>query len=142
MALTRAETQIQWSAADSITLNSASEFTSDAFDFDATDVAAVLQISADNQGTPASGDVVTVRIVYTTGDVLGGGGDDYDTSEHAETVQLDTVAANTPGEDPARKSFSLNDMIGAKGFKLVASCPNAGTRNIIVRARVATQRAA
>lgn len=142
MALTKNETQVQWSGSDSVTLNSSSEFVSDAVSFDATDVAAVLQISADNQGTPTSGDVVTVRILYTTGDVLGDTGDDFDTSEHSEQFQLDTVTANTPGEDPVRKTISLNDMMGAKGFKLSVSCPNAGTRNIVVRARLGTQRAA
>lgn len=81
-------------------------------------------------------------ILYTTGDVLGDGGDDFDTSEHSEQFQLDTVTANTPGEDPVRKTISLNDMIGAKGFKLAVSCPNAGTRNIVFRARLGTQRAA
>ena len=71
MALTKNETQVQWSGSDSVTLNSSSEFVSDAVAFDDTDVAAVLQVSVDNQGTAASGDVVTVRILYTSGDVLG-----------------------------------------------------------------------
>ena len=141
MALTKNETQVQWSGSDSVTLNSSSEFVSDAVAFDDTDVAAVLQVSVDNQGTAASGDVVTVRILYTSGDVLGDSGADYDTSEHSEQFQLDTVAANTPGEDPARKTISLNDMIAAGGFKLSVSCPNAATRNIVVRARLKAQRA-
>lgn len=142
MALTRNDSQIQWSASDSITLSSATEQQSDTFTFDATDIAAVLQISVDNAGTPASGDVCNFRILWSAGDVLGGGGDDFDTSEHAEQFQVDTVAANTPGEDPVRKTVSLNHMIGAKSFKLAAAGPQAGTRNLTVRARVATQRAA
>ena len=142
MALTRSETQITWSAASSITLSSATEVVSDAFTFDATDVAAVLQVSVDNQGTPASGDTLVVRIYPTTGDILGDSGDDYDTNEHAEAFLLDTVAANTPGEDPVRKTVSLNHLIGAKGFKIGVTGAQAGSRNLVVRARVATQRAA
>lgn len=144
MALTRQTGQgILWSAAASITLSSSTRQDADAFTFDATDVAAVITVTADNAGTPASGDIVDVYIKWTTGDVLGDSGDDYDTTEHAEYLgRLDTVAANTPGEDPARRTWSLNHMIGAKGFKLSVEAPQAASRNVVVRAMVATQRAA
>lgn len=143
MAITRNETGITWSAASSVTLSSSTRVDSDAFDFDATDVAAAITISADNAGTPASGDILDVYVLWTTGDILGDSGDDFDTSEHAEYLgRLDTVAANTPGEDPARRTFSLNHMIGASGFKVSVTAPQAASRNIVVRARVATQRAA
>lgn len=143
MALTRAETAITWSSAASITLSTASRQDSDPVLFDATDVAAVLTVSVDNAGTPASGDVLNVYVKWTTGDVLGDSGDDYDTSEHAELLdQLDTYGTNTPGEDPARRTYSLNHMIGAKGFKVSVEGPQAASRNLVVRARLATQRAA
>lgn len=142
MALTRGEAQITWSSASSITLSSATRQDSDAFTFDATDVAAVLQVSADNAGTPSAGDVLRVFVKLTTGDLLGDSGDDYDTSEHAIPLgTLDTVAANTPGEDPARASFSLNEFIGAKGVRVSVEAPQGASRNIVVRARVAYQRA-
>jgi hypothetical protein len=143
MAITRQETGITWSTASSITLSSATRTDSDAFDFDATDVAAVLSVSADNAGTPASGDILEVYVKWTSGDILGDTGDDYDTTEHAEYLgRLDTFATNTPGEDPARRTWSLNHMIGASGFKVSVEAPLGASRNIVVRARVATQRAA
>lgn len=139
MALTRSETAITWSSAASITLSSATRQDSDAITFDATDIAASIQINADNAGTPASGDVLDIYIKWTTGDILGDTGDDYDTSEHAMFLgRLDTVAANTPGEDPARRTYSIP--VSAKGFKLSVEAPQAGTRNIVVRARLASQR--
>lgn len=139
MALTRTESQITWSSADSITLSAATASTSDAFTFDATDGAASIQVDANNAGTPASGDILNVRIAWTTGDVLGDTADDYDTSEHAQLLMvLDTYGTNTPGEDPARKTVDIPT--SAKGFKLVVDSPNAATRNMVVRARVTTQR--
>jgi hypothetical protein len=111
--------------------------------YDATDVTAAITISADNAGTPAAGDILDVYVKYTTGDILGDTGDDYDTSEHAEYLgRLDTVAANTPGEDPVRRTFSLSHMIGAKGLIVSVEAPQAASRNIVVRARMGTQRAA
>jgi hypothetical protein len=143
MALTRHETGITWSSAASTTLSSATRVDSDAFVFDATDIAAAITLSADNAGTPAAGDIVDVFVKWTTGDILGDSGDDYDTNEHAEYLgRLDTVAANTPGEDPVRRTFSLSHMIGAKGLRVSVEAPQAASRNIVVRARMGTQRAA
>lgn len=145
MALTRQTGQgITWATGSaSTTLASSARVDSDAFTFDATDVAAAITVNADNAGTPASGDYVDVYIKWTTGDVLGDTADDYDTTEHAEYLgRLDTYATNTPGEDPARRTWSLSHMIGAKGFKLSVEGPQAGARNVVVRSMVSTQRAA
>lgn len=143
MALTRGDAQITWSSSSSVTLSSSTQTDSDAYAFDATDVSAVLQISADNQGTPASGDTLAVYLKMTTGDILGDSGDDYDTNEHAILLgRLDTYSTNTPGEDPARKSFPIDFAIGAKAVKVSVIGAQAATRNIVVRARIAYQRAA
>ncbi len=141
MALTRSETQITWSAAASITLSSVGRVDSDAFTFDATDVAASVQVSADNAGSPASGDTVAVYIKWTTGDVVTGGGDDYDSDEHAQVLMLlNTFGTDTPGEDPAVKTVDIP--VSAKGFKISLVAVNAAARNMVVKARIATQRAA
>ena len=80
-----------------------------------------------------------IYIAYTTGDILGDSGSDYATTEHAEYLgRLDTVAANTPGEDPASRTFRIRT--APLGFKILASCPQAASRNIVVRARVVTHR--
>jgi len=142
MALTRNEKQITWSSASSITLSAATLTWSDAVSFDATDIAGGLLVSVDNAGTPASGDTCEIWITYTTGDVLGDSGDDFATDEHAVYLGLmDTYSTNTPGEDPARKAVVV-DVQSYKGFKLGVKAANAATRNIVVRARLQTQRSA
>lgn len=140
MPLTRTETQITWATANTITLNSAIQQTSDPFIFDPTDISASLQINANNQGTPALGDNVNVRIAWTTGDILLNTGDDYDTGEHAQLITiLDTYPTDSPGENPARRTLDIPT--SAKGFKVYVDAPQAATRNIIVGVRLSTQRA-
>lgn len=140
MGLTRNEAQVTWSSASSITLSAATVSWSDAVTFDATDIAGGLVVSADNASTPSAGDTVEVWAAYTTGDVLGDGGDDYATEEHSVYLGLlDTVAANTPGEDPARRAFPL-DVQAYKGVKIGVKAAQAASRNIVVRARLHTQR--
>lgn len=139
MASTRNETQITWSAAASITLSSSAAQTSDAYTYNAEAWEAGVVVSADNQGTPASGDYVDVWAAYTAGDVLGDTGSDYETTEHATFLgRLNTYGSDTPGEDPARKYFPLDT--APLGFKLIVSSPNAATRNVVVRARVVDHR--
>lgn len=144
MAAGRTSTALQWSASSSKTINSATAVLSDAFTFAAGTVSAVVTISADNQGTPASGDTVDIAFAYTTGDVLGDSGDDYDTTEHAQIFgygrTLDTYGSNAPGEDPARITVPVPpELIAAKGFKLVLTAAQAASRNIVVRAMISEQ---
>ena len=133
--MTREETQITWNAATSKSVGQASTETSDAFTFNAGCWDAAIQLSADNDGSPAAGDLIEFRILYTNGDILGDSGDDFDTAEHAALIAvLDTWASSTPGEDPARLTVPLPTM-AAKGFMLRASNKSTG-RAITVRARV------
>ena len=135
MAITRAQTQVQWSAANTLSVTSATEAVSDVITLDDTCVASSIQLSADNAGTPASGDTAVWRIQWSNGDVLANTGDDYDTSEHAQFLaQLDTYSTNTPGEDPARMTVTVTPV--AKKFKLAVTCANAATRNVTVAARI------
>lgn len=134
------EISITWSTAASTTVSSATPVTSDAAGLTAGDVEYILQVSADNAGTPASGDTCKVYIARTTGDILGDSGDDYDTTEHAEYVgMLDTYGTNTPGEDPARGSWPV-DLAGAKNVKVIVECAQAASRNIVCRARLSALR--
>lgn len=138
MASSRNETQITWSSASSLSISAGSTSTSDAFTFNAEDWDAELALSADNDGAAQSGDTVDFYVAYTAGDILGDSNSDYSTTEHAEFLaRLDTVAANTPGEDPARCSVPLRT--AALGFKVIAK-NNSGGRAITVRARVVTHR--
>lgn len=129
------ETQVAWSTASSISLSTTSAFTSDAVAINAEDDSGSVQVSADNAGTPSSGDVVDVYVAWSNGDVLGDSGDDFDTTEHAEWLgRLDTYATNTPGEDPARKTIPLR-VRGKKAFKIIAVAAQGATRAITFRAR-------
>lgn len=141
MAITRTQTQVTWSAASTKSVTSATEVVSDVVTLDDTCVALSITLSADNAGTPASGDTAVWRIQWSNGDVLADTGDDYDTSEHAQFLgQLDTYGTNTPGEDPARMTVTVTPV--AKKFKLAVTCANAATRNVTVAARIDEQRAA
>jgi len=143
MAITRAQTQVTWSSASSITLSTNTQTSADAFALDDTCIGFFLTCSIDNSGTPSSGDTATFKIRWSTGDILGDSGNDFDTPEHAEYVAtLDTVAANTPGEDPSRRTIIYG--ITPKNFILDVTWNSAapGTRNGVARARVEEVRAA
>lgn len=134
------EQQVQWAAAASITLADNNRHDSDAITFNVEDWDGSVQISADNLGTPASGDTVDVYVKWSNGDILGDTGDDFDTDEHAEFLcRLDTYPTNTPGEDPARKTVPLM-ISGKKACKLSVVAAQGATRNIAVRARLVTHR--
>lgn len=140
MASSINEAAITWSAAASISLNSNNRVDADAVTLHVEDWDGSVQVSADNSGSPGSGDVVDVYVKWTNGDVLGDSGDDYDTDEHAEWLcRLDTYAANTPGEDPVRKTVPLA-VSGKKGFKLSVVAAQGATRAITFRARLVTHR--
>lgn len=141
MAASIAELAITWSGGSaSATISSSTVVWSDVLALTAGDFDFQLQVNADNAGTPASGDLCTVYLRRTTGDILGDSGNDYDTTEHAEAVMvLDTYATNTPGEDPARKTVPVS-ISGSVGIQIGVSCPQAASRNIVVRARLSCQR--
>jgi len=134
MASTKPEAQITWSGASSVTVDSAAQVVSDEFPFNVEDWDGEVEVSVDNLGTPSSGDVCNVSLLYTTGDILEDSGNDYTTPDHAEWImQIDTYS-----EDPARKTAFIRTAPTA--FKLAVDCPNAATRNMVVRARLVTHR--
>jgi hypothetical protein len=140
MASSRNETSITWSSTAYVTLSSNdTRSVSDAFAFNAEDWEADLYVSADNAGTPASGDYVDLYIHYTAGDSDSGGSDDYATNEYAEFLcRLNTYSTDNPGEDPAARVLPIRT--AAKGFKVSCQGPQVASRNITVRARVITHR--
>lgn len=140
MASSVNEQQVLWSAASSKTVSANTIQWSDAITLNVEDWEASLTVNADNAGTPASGDTCDVYVAWSNGDVLGDTGNDYDSDEHAQFVgRLDTYATNTPGEDPARRTWSLN-VSGKTALKIGVTCAQAATRNIVVRARLNTHR--
>jgi hypothetical protein len=140
MSFTTVETQITWSAAEFIALSNATPTDSDVFTFHADTIAASIQINANTADTPAAGDTLTARVKWTSGDILGDTGDDYDTNQHAEFVGLlDCVAANTPGENPARRTYHLN-VAGANKLRLSVVAAQGNSRAVTVRARIIERR--
>lgn len=139
MAASWAANQVLWSTASTLSVTSATAVTSDVFTLDDTCYYFGLTLHADNAGTPTSGDTAVWKILWTTGDVITGGGDDYDTSEHSQLlIVMDTVAANTPGEDPAIRTVYVTP--SSNKFKLECTCAQAATRNITISARVNERR--
>lgn len=119
---------VLWSAASTKSLNSTSRFDSDAVTIHADAVSAALQVKCDNSGTPAAGDYVDVWIKWSPN------ASEYDTDEHAQYIgRIDTVAANTPGEDPATRTFNI-EVSGKQSFKLSTTANQGGTRAITVSA--------
>lgn len=140
MASTINEQQVLWASASSKTVSVNTIQWSDAITLNVEDWDGSVQVNADNAGTPASGDTCDVYVGWSTGDILGDTGNDYDSDEHSEYVgRLDTYAANTPGEDPARQTWPLS-VSGKSAMRIGVICAQAATRNIVVRARLVTHR--
>jgi len=115
MALTRAEVQATFSAANSAVIDDGQAITSDAITphANATPLA-MLHVQADVTAGAAinATDTVDVFILYTGGDREGSGSDDYDTVEHAVFV----CTLNLAAADPARASREVS--IQCKGYQI------------------------
>lgn len=138
MAITRSETQVTWSAANSVDVTViGGNQTSDVVTLDDTCVGASITLKADNSTTPASDDIIYFWWLMSGGDPDGASTDEYDTTGHALLLaRLDTSV-----EDPALLTVSLPH-IPKKG-KLYADRVTAGTTNTItVSATIEEQRAA
>jgi len=127
MTITKSETQIQWSAANNLSIALSSTGTSDAFTFDGTSFLATITLKADNNTTPSSGDTVTFYLLYTNGDPDGTGADEYDTTTQGTLLAL----LDTNTSDPAQVTVAVNP--SAKGGKIYA-VNNSSTHAITVSA--------
>jgi len=119
VTLANNEIQIEWSAADNVSIASGNNATSDPFVLSTNGSFAHIQIKADNDGTPAAGDTVDFFLLLTCGDPDGAGADEYDTVGHA----LPLVTLDTNAEDPALRTVNC-PMV--KGGKLYAVNNSAG----------------
>lgn len=97
MAITVTETQVQWSAADSVSVASGGNETSDSVAPDPSCFQAKIELKADNDAAPASGDTVDFYILETLGDPDGSGANEYATAGHAQHL----ATLDTNDEDPA-----------------------------------------
>lgn len=136
MAITRAETQITWSAANSVSVSAAGSQTSDGVSLDATCVAASITCKADNAGTPASGDTVDFYWAASSGDPDGASTEEYATG----TGNMEWLCRiDTNSTDPDVCTVSL-PAVPYRG-KLVA-VSSAAANSITVSATIEEQRAA
>lgn len=97
MAITNTEVQITWSAANSVSVAASGNQTSDAFTYDATTIDAMIELKADNAGTPATAFTVDFYWLMTLGDPDGAATEEYATVGHP--IYLATIDTNV--EDPA-----------------------------------------
>lgn len=111
MAVTNAETQVQWSAANSLSVAANSASTSDAFTIDQTCVMLGITCKVDNDGTPAAGDTVDFFLLGATYDPDGAGAVEYGTTtQDTWLCKLDTSVT-----DPAQATVVLpNAYTGGK----------------------------
>jgi hypothetical protein len=124
---------VTWSGAANITVNSATVQVSDEITLNDYAVGLNITVSANNQGTPASGDTAKYKIRWCTD------GTNYDTDEHAQFLhQLDTYSSSTPGEDPAQRTIGIPRR-GNK-CKVSVECPNAASRNMLVEVSIEDER--
>lgn len=137
MSITQNETQVQWAAANSVSVSAGGNQTSDEFNLDASCVAAQIELKADNSTTPAADDQIDFYLLQTLGDPDGASTDEFDTVGHA----LFLARLDTNDEDPAIKTVPLP--IPFKGGKIYATGADSGTTNAItVSATIREQRAA
>lgn len=129
MALSRGELQVLWSTAATLSVTNGTTSTSDAMTLTTAGFNGHLQLQANNDGTPASGDTIDFFIAYTVGDPGGSGADVFDSTLHAKYLGT----ANTFAEDPA--IFSVPLPVAAKAFKILAK-NNATANEITVSAAV------
>lgn len=135
MAITKPSTQVEWSGADTISVTSGATQTSDAVTIDATTVGLSLTVKADNSGTPASGDTISVYVLHSTGDP---DVDPDDTDEYDSPGTLVAVL-DTNANDPAIKTVMLNPTIKKMKVRCVSG---AASNSITCSAQIMETRAA
>lgn len=140
MAITKSDTQVQWSASNSVSVTAGSTQTSDEVTLDATCFAASLTLKADNSTTAAADDIIYFRLLINGADPDGASTDEFDSAGHAPAIAV----LDTSVEDPAQVTVELPPAaVHAKGFKVYADGAEAGTTNAItVSATVYEHRAA
>lgn len=114
MPLTKQDTQVKWSASDSVSVTAGGSQTSDEVAIADNAISAMLHLKADNSGTPASGDRILVKILANCQDPDADpdSADEFATQEVVGTIKvLDTNLV-----DPALDSIPIPTTL--KSFKV------------------------
>lgn len=118
MALGVTEKQVTWSSSDSVSVSSSSNATSDAItNTSGTVFQAKIELKADNDGTPASGDTVDFYLLESLGDPDGASTEEYATTTHGQHLaRLDTntsdpaiAVVHVPGPFYKFKIYAVNN---------------------------------
>jgi len=133
MAITVTEVQVEWAAADSKSVADGAQELSDAFVINQACFQATIELKADNDGTPASGDTVDFYLNATLGDPDGAGASEYGTT----TQDIHLATLDTNADDPAICTVQIP--IPLVGGKIYADNNSAG-RAITVSACILEQR--
>lgn len=136
MPITKQARQVYWAGAVTVSVAAGGAATSDAITPGADAVGAILQVKADNTGTPAAGDTLDVYLLMTAGDpdAATDVADEYDTINHG----LFLMRLDTSADDPALKSVEIPTAM--KGYKV--RVVNNGASAMTVSAQVYEQNAA
>lgn len=123
MAVTKAASQVLWSAAATTSIASGGNATSDALSFDATSFNALLSLKA-----AASAGQIDFYINYSTGDtdVNPDVADEWDTQKQGAWLASLDCGANNPAQttvpiNPSAKSFKLYAVNSASGVSVTVS---------------------
>lgn len=143
MSSSKVEAQITWSGSNTKTLSTNNWVISDELPFNVEDWRGAVQFRADNTGTPANGDTVEIRYLYTAGDLdNGGGANDYpDVNTSGSTAARGEVAAildTYNNYDPDGVVVTVNT--ATKGVKIAARAAQGATRPIVVSCRYIAHR--
>lgn len=115
---TKATLTIEWSSSSSVSISSGGTATSDAFAIADDCELASINAKADNDGTPASGDTVTFKLLHSYD-----GGTTYQTANNAPPAAIvDTYSTN--GEDPGVSRMAVDP--AATHVKLYAKNNSSG----------------
>lgn len=131
MAISHNEIQIQWGGSNNVSVASGGTETSDLIGPSDTALQAQLQLKADHDGTPSSGDTVEFWLLQTLGDPDGTGSDEFDTDEQSTIMAV----LDTNEDDPALTTVRFP--LPQKDGKLLAK--NDGGSSITVSATLLEQ---
>ena len=133
MAITRTETQVTWSAANSATCGADTSTLSDVVSLDATCWEAQVSLKASNTTTAATDDQIYIWLLQSSGDPDGTGTAEYDTNLHGLLLGvLDTFK-----EQPAIKTAQIP--LPQENLKFFAEGTSTGSTNAIVVSATITE---
>lgn len=132
MAIAHNEVQIQFGGANSTSIASGGSATSDVANMSDTAFQAQIELKADNDGTPASGDTMDFWLLQSLGDPDGTGTNEYETNEQSTFL----ATLDTNADDPTVSVVELP--VPSAGVKVLAK-NNSGGRSITVSATILEQ---